>query len=326
MVISRNLFYIILLQLIVSCAPLAQIRDKNDLLAYIPQTQEQTLLARNLPLFIIEKPDKPYNRIGTPTVALTAEGEGRVFVSHREATIYQEERKFRTARDSYSNLIYRIHFSKTPYDFFPFQIGAGKNVGLFVIVTLNSTNKPVLYTTVHTCGCYLAFFPTTYLPSDAYPPDWPPNKQVVYSMILPSQLDPKDKTNSTLTILIRDASHRVQDIWLSTREMSKPYATTPVATRPLASLEALPIDGGNRTTSFYETSGERTGYVKESHKLLERLLMSWWSFDWKIGEDKRLGRSNDEPPIFFTSLKPWARDRSDMRDFPVFLAYWGWTL
>lgn len=29
---------------------------------------------------------------------------------------------------------------------------------------------------------------------------------------------------------------------------------------------------------------------------------------------------------FYTSLKPWARTASDMRDFPGFLAYYGWKL
>lgn len=324
----RNFFLLIVLQLVVSCAPHSQVRDKSELLAYVPHTEEQTLLARHLPLFIIENPGKPYNRIGTPAAELTAKGDERVFVSDREATIYVEERKFSTARDSYSNLIYRVHFSKTPYGLFPFQIGAGKNVGLFVIVTLNSTNQPVLYTAVHTCGCYLAFIPTTSLSTDAYPPGWPVIKQVVYSEILPARLDPTFKTDSfpALAVLIRDASHRVQDVWLSDGDLPKSFATNPAATQPLASLDALSLDGGSRTISFYETSGARTGYVKGSHKPLERVLMSWWAFDWKIGEDKKLGVDKNDPPIFFTSLKFWAREQSDMRDFPTFLAYWGWKL
>lgn len=324
----RNFFLLIVLPLVVSCAPLPQVRDKSELLAYVPHTEEQTLLARHLPLFIIENPDKPYNRIGTPAAELTTEGEERIFVSDREATIYVEERKFSTARDTYSNLIYRVHFSETPYRLLPFQIGAGRNVGLFVIVTLNSANQPVLYTAVHTCGCYLAFIPTTYLSPDAYPPGWPKIKQVVYSETLPALLDPMAKTDPfpALAVLIKDASHRVQDIWLADGDLPKSYATNPAVSKPLASLNALPLDGGSRTTSFYETSGERTGYVKGSHKPLERVFMSWWTFDWRIGDDKKLGANKNDPPIFFTSLKLWAREKSDMRDFPTFLVYWGWKL
>lgn len=324
----RNFFLIILLHLVVSCAPLSQIQDKSELLAYLAQSQEQTLLSRHLPVFIIEKQNKTYNRIGTPKAELTDTGEEKVYVDGQKATIFTEERKFNTAKGPYTNLIYRAHFPATPYGLFPFQIGAGKNVGIIIIVTLNSTNQPVLFTSVHTCGCYLAFIPTTYLPFNAYPSGWPEQEQVVYSEILPAQLDPKDKTmnNTSLTVLIRDASHRIKDVWLSDQSMLKDYPSVPAATLPLVSLEELPLNGSNRTTSFYETSVQRTGYVKESHKPFERLLISWWALDWKIGEDKKLGADKSDPPVFFTSLKPWARNISDLRDFSTFLKYWGWEL
>ena len=108
--------------------------------------------------------------------------------------------------------------------------------------------------------------------------------------------------------------------------MLEDYVSSPIKTLPLTSLEKLPLNGSKQNTSFYETSGQRIGYVKGSYKLLERLLISWWAFDWKIGEDKKLNADKNEPPIFFTSLKPWARNISDLRDFPEFLTYWGWQL
>jgi len=325
---NRNFIWIILLQLVVSCAPLSQVQDKSEQLAYFPRSKDQTLQTLHLPTFIIEKRNKPYNRIGTPKAALTENGEEEIYTDPQEATIYVEERKFKTADDTYTNLIYRSHFSETPYGLFPFQIGAGKNVGLFVIVTLNSSNKPVLYTSVHTCGCYLAFIPTTYLSREAYPPDWPEKEQVVYSETLPALLDPMDKTmnNPTLMILLRDASHRVKNVWLSDKSSLNHFATNPVELHPITSLEHLLLKGSNQTTSFYETSGNRIGYVKGSYKPLERLLMSWWTLNWKIGEDKKLSVDKTAPPIFFTSLKPWARNASDLREFPSFLHYWGWNL
>lgn len=324
----RNFFLIILLQLVVSCTPLSQLQNKSELLAYIPQSKDQTLQTKHLPIFIIEKPGKPYNRIATPKAEPTENNEGEIFLDTLEATIYAEERPFKTKNNTYTNLIYRSHFSETPYSLFPFQIGAGKNVGLIIIVTLNKANQPVLYTTVHTCGCYLAFIPTTYLPKDAYPSDWPKEKQVVYSEILPALLDLKNNTmkKTTLIILLKDASHRVKNIWLSDQSSLSSFASNPVNLKPLASLEHLPHVDSKQTTSFYEISGNRIGYVKGSYKPLERLLMSWWALDWRIGEDKKLGFDKSDPPIFFTSLKPWARDASDLRDFPSFLEYWGWNL
>jgi hypothetical protein len=178
---KKNFFLIILLQFVVSCAPLVQIQDKNERLAYLPQAVDQTLLYRHLPVFIIENKSKSYNRIGTAKAELTSDNGERVYVAPRDATVYTEERNFKTANDAYTNLFYRIHFSETPYGLFPFQIAAGKNVGLLVIVTLNSSHQPVLFTLVHTCGCYLAFIPTTYLYHKAYPPDWPEKELVIYS-------------------------------------------------------------------------------------------------------------------------------------------------
>ena len=325
---EKNFFLIILLHLVASCTPLSQINDKSELLAYLPPTEDQTLISQHLPVFIIEKQSKLYNRIGTPKAELTEKGEEIIYIDDQKATIFTDERKFNTAKGTYTNLIYRVHFPATPYGLFPFQIGAGKNVGLIIIITLNNTKQPVLYTSVHTCGCYLAFIPTTYLPTSAYPPEWPEKEQVVYTEILPTLLDSKDKdmSNASLTILIRDASHRIKDVWLSDSSMLKDFATSPTKVLPLASLEKLPLIGSKQYTSFYETSGQRNGYVKGSYKLLERLLISWWAFDWRIGEDKKLSADKSDPPIFFTSLKPWARNVSDLRDFPEFLTYWGWQL
>ena len=48
----------------------------------------------------------------------------------------------------------------------------GKNVGVFVVVTLDELARPVLVTTVHTCGCYGAIVPTDYLRPDALPEHW----------------------------------------------------------------------------------------------------------------------------------------------------------
>jgi hypothetical protein len=90
-------------------------------------------------------------------------------------------------------------------------------------------------------------------------------------------------------------------------------------------LDHLSIENGG-TTSFFEESGPRHGYVKGSAKPMEKLLMSWWALDLRVGEDKKLGDSADEGPVFYTSLKPWDRTASDMRIFAQFLSYWGWGL
>ena len=50
------------------------------------------------------------------------------------------------------------------------------------------------------------------------------------------------------------------------------------------------------------------------------------AFDWRVGEDKKLGKNRDDAILFYTSLAPWKKDASDMRDFGTFLKLWGWNL
>jgi len=126
-------------------------------------------------------------------------------------------------------------------------------------------------------------------------------------------------------ILLRDGTHRIKDIWLADLQSVKVYNPVHAEILPLEYLEKLPLVE-EKTTSFYEESGSSKGYVKGSTKIWERLFMGWWAFDWRVGEDKRLGKDINNPPVFYTSLKPWARAESDMRNFEVFLAYWGWNL
>jgi hypothetical protein len=61
-------------------------------------------------------------------------------------------------------------------------------------------------------------------------------------------------------------------------------------------------------------------------KPLEKLFMSWWSMDWRVGEDKDLGPKEKTGTTFYTSLKFWAREKSDLWNFARFLKYWGWEL
>jgi hypothetical protein len=287
---------------------------------------EATLAARLAPVFMIERPEVSYNRIGTVQARLNEAGAEEVFVDPSQATIYTEQRTFQTAHGDYSNLIYRVHFERVPFSLAPFYIGTGRNVGLFTIVTLDAELRPLLYTTVHTCGCYIAFVPTSLLPETAYPPAWQTGRQQVFGEDLPGRLDfsaqPLDA--AVVTIHIRHGSHRVRDIALAPISEVSLYRMIGADVQPLAALENLPL--GAATTSFYETLGPRAGYVKGSHKPWERLLMSWWTFDWRIGEDKKLGRDTGDARVFYTSIKPWQREASDLRDFAAFLRYWGWGL
>ncbi len=309
-------------------------RSHNDALhnsrthatAYIVNDQP-TDFTRFAPAFIAEQTDQSFNRIGKPRARLDDQGKTVIDIDASEPLAYVDRQTFTTANGSYTNLIYRIHFEETPFSLFPFHITAGSNNGLLTLLTLDASNRPVLVTTVHTCGCFLAIVPTSYLPASAYPAGWKLDSQWVYGMTLPGLLElpePFD-ADSRIAIFLKNETHRVMDIQvLSQEEITQHFHSEALGISPVAALMKLPV--GDSTTSFYETEGSRKGYVKGSHKQFEQLLISWWAFDWRVGEDKAYGDKNETGTVFYTSLKPWNRQASDMWPFAEFLSFWGWGL
>ncbi len=194
------------------CASLGTGRAPEPELAYVVDGADR--IARHAPVFVHEHDTEAYNRIGRPRAARDAHGGERVFVDPAEPVVFVEQRSFTsTGGVRYTNLFYRVHFERVPVSLAPFHVTAGRNGGLFVIATLDADEQPVLYTTVHTCGCYLAFLPTNLLPATAYPEDWPENGQWVFGERLPSRVafaDPRT-ADQGLVVRLRDGTHRIMD-------------------------------------------------------------------------------------------------------------------
>ena len=296
--------------------------------AYLPQI-DQSKISQYTPILLVEKSDFQYNLIGTPSTINNDSNELSIYVDPEIASIYIQELLFKTDKATYKNYIYRIHFEKVPFSLLPFHITTGKNVGLIIVVTINKENDPVLITTVHTCGCYLAFVPTSFLHEDAFPNGWNFKTQRVYGEKLPGLLDLnrafQAEQNSPIVILLKSGTHRVK--WIKTEQfedIEEKYQILPAHIIPMKQLKSLGQD--DNTTSFFETSGPRKGHVKGSYKPFEKILMSWWAMDFYVGEDKEFGHREETGTIFYTSLKFWDRKKSDMWNFNDFLSYWGWKL
>lgn len=308
--------------LLFSCATPPQQRLRDHALVVATEETDDAV-KRHAPVFVIEQSHLGYNRIGEVKADVRSDRE-RVFIDPNSPVVYYSSSSFSTPLGNYTNLFYRVHFSEVPSGIVPFYLGAGKNVGLFVIVTLDSSERPVLYTTVHTCGCYLAFMPTTHLDRSSWPKNWSADEQYVYGETLPGLLRTTE-TEKRLVLLLRSATHRVKDAWLENGDEVETFRTVVPVFRHVDELERVPLASGG-VTSFYETQGPRKGYVKDSEKVWERLLISWWALDSRVGEDKKLGKDVFDGIVFYTSIKPWAREESDLRNFPRFLRYWGWQL
>lgn len=284
--------------------------------------------ARHAPVFIPENHTQLYNRIGTPRAGRNDDGTVHVYVDPFQPAMFLQQQHFETARGRFTNFIYRVHFSEVPLSWIPFHLTAGPNGGLLIIVTVNAANQPLLVTTVHTCGCYLAIVPTGDYPEEALPPNWPRDVQEVYGERLPARIDypPQAAGRSRLAVWLRDATHRVMHMELID-ENSLARAHRPIAMplREVAELGSLALADGSTTSFFYESGGKR-GYVKNTIKPFERLFMSWWALDYNIGVDKKLAPPEEMNTVFYTSLKPWARQASDLWNFAAFLRYWGFAL
>ncbi|MFT5697499.1 MAG: hypothetical protein ACI8ZB_000347 [Desulforhopalus sp.] len=313
--------YIAISLFLSGCCTNAEIQSYESI--YAAQTNDFRFAAAHIPAFQIKSDSQPYNKIGTPKVT-EKNGKPLVVVSSSSPTLYFEQSSFTTQKNRYTNLIYRIHFSKVPFDICNLNITTGNNPGLLVIYTLDDANSLVLITTVHTCGCYLAFFPTTNLPKEAYPDHWPLDAQSVYGYTLPSKLvPPLHTTDQPYYFTLENGSHRISNVAHPPNSHNM-RSFQPMEVHPMESLYHLPYK--DMTVSFFEEAGQREGYVKNNTKILEKLLISWWAFDWHVGEDKAYGKSDSSRTPFYTSLKFWQRNSSDMKNFPQFLSYWGWDL
>ncbi len=290
---------------------------------------QDTLARRFAPVLLAHGYEEKYNRIGTPTVTYNQKGEERIHMDVEIPAMYWMMRKFNTSKGAYTNLIYRIHFPEVPLSLIPFYLTAGENPGILFIVTLDNNNRPVLFTTSGTCGCYAVTVPTTYLDKESYPKAWHTQEPLqVYGETLPGLLDFGLHKKSRLAVQLRPDVHRVMGLEIVDERklpesLSQNIVPTPLL--PMEDLEKLPA-GMGRTTSLYYDAWPYKGLVKGAFKSWESLTMSLISLDFFVGTDKIYGDSRITGTHFYTSLKPWNREASDMWHFERFLKFNGWNL
>lgn len=318
---------VIIVIIISGCAGLQpSSRETVDAL-YKPLQIEDEMVERNAPLFLVEDYQTSHNRIGKPLARYDTQGNEEVYINPDKPAIYTLVREFKTEKAVYTNLIYRVHFSKVPFSIIPFHITAGKNVGIFVIITMDLEDRPVLVTTLGTCGCYLAIVPTTWLPEDSLPSGWEESPIDVYGETLPSRLDMNEFEKPRILVRIRSHVHRIMDLDIIEKDDLSQFGNLRMITAPLFPIDELkeiPIDG--ESTSFYYEDGPYQGLVKGAFKPWETLFMGLISLDSLVGTDKIYGDSQNMRTPFYTSLKPWNRNSSDMWNFSKFLEFWGWRL
>ena len=315
-----------LLFLFGGCAHHFAIAPESPVWVYSSSGSGPSLMEQFAPELVIYGAQKEHNRIGRPVVMRDGTDHDSIAIDVQNPVVYFQKQPFQTEHNTYTNLIYRIHFPKVPFQLIPFNLTYGNNPGILLIITLNSADKPVLITSAGTCGCYKAMVPTTHLPDAALPEGWLKAKglQQIYGEELPRRIHFDGSRQQRLQIYLRPDVHRVMHMEVG-GDVSKTFGMRqkPVefTLEPTENLTRLPSENG--PVSLYYSSGLLSGHVKGALKPLETVFLGWLSFDLFVGMDKAFGDTGNP---FYTSLKPWNRHHSDLWHFERFLRFWGWRL
>lgn len=312
-----RLLSLVLFASIASCTTYSLEEDKADYLS-LQNEQSEDDFANFAPTLKIYDAQVDSNKVGTPK----ANADGSVYIDSADPAVYTIEQSFQVEDRQYTNLVYRVHFSDIPFSIFPYHLSWGKNVGLIFVVTLNENQEPILFTTAHTCGCYMAMMGTSHTPESFFPEDWTEldSLQYVYGERLPHKLD-LSETKPDICVAVRPHVHRIMDVFACDKSDTGAKGAQEF---PLQSLRTL--DSENGPVSFFYEDGYKEGLVKGAIKPWETMFLSWVSLDPFVGTDKAFLRKETSDRTFYTSIKPWRREISDMADFPQFLEYWGWSL
>ena len=197
--------------------------------------QLKQLFAQFAPIFAVDTKgefDRPgavhWNTMNQPAID-TASTPIYTLTSH---TVFQGQ--------SLLQLNYVIWFSERPKQG-KFDMLGGDLDGLIWRVTLAPDGRPLLYDTIHPCGCYHLFFPTDRLRAK------PPHPSLQETAYVP-QPAPRLSADERPIIWIESATHyivRVTSTPPDVKQSAKPYALT-----DYDELRSLPLANGTNRSLF----------------------------------------------------------------------------
>jgi hypothetical protein len=191
--------------------------------------ERAALVATFAPVFEIET-SGDYDRIGplrwgsgeTPEVEVS------------RPTVYQRIALTRYGEQTLVQLVYSIWFPERPRKGWLDPV-SGTLDGIVFRVTLDPSGRPLVYDSIHACGCYHMFFPTP-LVAPIEPPD--PNVEWAF---IPRHL-PKIEAPQRLVVRITTGNHYLTDVRPDTGGRGAVYAVGDDG-----QLRTLPVPGGTRS-------------------------------------------------------------------------------
>jgi hypothetical protein len=194
----------------------------------------ERLFAAHAPIFEIEQTGD-YDSPGALRWASGARAPG---VDPADVAVYRMPAWTRYRGRVLLQLVYTIWFPERPADSAS-DLLSGALDGVVWRVTLAPDGEPLVYDTMHPCGCYHMFFPTP----RARPVDAP--ERVLEWMFSPQSL-PRVAEGQRPVLRIATRTHYVERVTLSTES----GVATRYAMRPYDELRSLPRPEGGRASAF----------------------------------------------------------------------------
>ena len=198
----------------------------------------ELLFASFAPVYDVET-SGDYDRLGA---LHWANGRTGPALDAARPTVYRRLAFTRYGGETLVQVVYLIWFSERPGDSWLDPL-SGNLDGLFFRVTLDATGQPLVYDTIHPCGCYHMFFPTPL--ARALPPADPRVEWAFIPRTLP-QIAPPER----LVLRLTSRSHYLTGIRVETPSDT---ARTRYTMADEGELRTLPTATGTR--SIYGPTG-----------------------------------------------------------------------
>ncbi len=166
-------------------------------------SQLESLFSVHAPIWEIDVVDR-YDLPGQPVWL----ENGTPDIEHSDARVYRYPSYMHWQGKVLLQLNYMVWFAERP-PLGKIDIYSGKLDGLLWRVTLNTDGTVLLYDSMHACGCYHNFFPTTALALR------PETKWLSEPPLLP-QLAPQLTVGQSLVIRVSTGSHYIQRLYADT--------------------------------------------------------------------------------------------------------------
>lgn len=172
-----------------------------------------------------------YDRIGR----LAWDGSAAPSIDPSRPTLYRQLAHTRFHGETLLQLVYTAWFSERPHDS-RFDLLAGRLDGIVWRVTLDRTGEPLLYDTIHPCGCFHMFFPAARMQ-----PVPAPERNIEWAFV-PAPA-PRLAEGERVVIRLATRTHYLHGVGADAGSAGEPLGFA-----DYDALRALPLpDGGSRS-------------------------------------------------------------------------------